>query len=54
LTPRLIKKTAFRFVIDAASHQKDLVLSSYEMMTASHFMIDAASHQKDLVESKFL
>jgi len=29
LTPHLIKKTAFRFVIDAASHQKDLVESKF-------------------------
>ena len=57
-------KFAFHSVIDAASHQKDLVLSKllwtddrvslYGMMTASHPVIDAASHQKDLVLSKLL
>jgi len=49
-------------VIDAASHQKDLVKSKlqwtddrvlpYERMAASHPVIDAASRQKDLVQSK--
>ena len=63
-------KFASHSVIDAASHQKDLVkskflwtddrVSLYGLMlrlikkTAYQSVIDAASHQKDLVKSKFL
>ena len=67
---RLIKKIAYQSVIDAASHQKDLVKSKFLWTddrvslygltlrlikkTAYQSEIDAASHQKDLVKSKFL
>ena len=37
LMPCLIKETAYQSVIDAASHQKDLVKSKF-LTAASHFM----------------
>ena len=52
---RLTQRDQFEVhsVIDAASHQKDLVKSKFLWNDdASHPVIDAASQQKDLVLSK--